>query len=211
MSLATLYQQRRARRPSPANWGDQGSIAADQGRTAAAAGAMGGAATADYYNRISSFDPTQAINRYAQGAWSQLKTGFDKNLQSLKGQAVGGGRLDTGFYDEDVGELYRGTVQDFSDDLARQSVAATGMEMQNNRMIGEFGDTQTERNLDLGVARREELINDAREKAERKRKNKRGIIGFLGGAAGGIIGGLTGGVPGAFAGYQIGKGLGGGG
>ncbi len=223
MSLSAMYQKRKqmtpmygqsSASPSSPNWKDQGQIAESQGRTAGEATGYGQQATSDYWNRISSFDPSQAVNKYAQGAWSQTVNGvngFNANLGKLRGNAVGGGRLDTGFHDEDSGELYRSTVGDFGDRLSMTALDASRMQMQNNQAIGQFGSEQTERGLDLGVARREELINNAREKAERKRKNKRGIIGFLGGAGGAVIGGMFGGLPGAALGAKIGGSLGGGG
>jgi len=227
MSLAMMYQQRARRRMKPqygmtatpaqqpaVSWGNEGSIAASQGGIATAATGYGQQGTSDYWNRISTFDPSEAINKYAQGAWNARiggPGGFNDQLTQFKGNSVAGGRLDTGFYDEGVGQLYRSTVNDFSNNVAQTAVQGAQMQMRNNEAIGQFGDTQTERGLDLGVARREELINNAREKAERKRRSKRGIAGLLGGAAGGIIGGLAGGVPGAMVGYQVGRGLGGGG
>jgi hypothetical protein len=196
----------------PVNWNDQGQIAAGQGAVAGQAGQYGQQATGDYWNRISSFDPTAAVNRYAQGTWNQMKSGpggFDESLGRLKGSSVGAGRLDTGFFDEDTGSLYRSTVDDFGNQMARTALDATRMQMDNTQAIGQFGDTQTERNLDLGVARREELINDAREKAERKRKKKKGIAGAIGGLLGAGVGSLIPGV-GTMVGAQVGSMIGGG-
>ena len=216
MSLAQMYQMQQrkpvySQQTDPAaawDWNNQKTIAAGQGQVAQTATDYGRNANADYYKRISSFDPSQAINKYAQGTWASMvggPGGFNDQLTRLKGNEVAGGRLDTGFYDEDVGQLYRSTVNDFSNDLARTAVQGAGMEMQNNQMIGQFGQNQQELGLDLGVARRQELINDEREKAERKRRNRRGIAGAIGGVLGGVGGFIVGGPAGAAAGYGIGS------
>jgi len=217
MSFADLYTRMRQRRTAaPAapgvNWNDSGSIIAGQGRTAAAAGDYGDAATSDYYKRISSFDPTEAVNKYAAGTWATAKGGpggFDETLGRLKGESVGAGRLDSGFYDADVGDLYRKTVSDYGNTLSRASLDATRMQMQNNEAIGQFGQDETGLNLELGSGRAEQLINDAREKAARRRQKKRGIGGLIGGVAGGIGGFMLGGPGGAFEGYKIGSAAGG--
>lgn len=195
-------------------WDDQGAIATAQGKTAQAAGAYGDQATAEYWNRAKSFDPSAAINRYAQGAWNQTiggPGGFNDQLTKLRGNQVAGGRLDTGFNDEDTGMLYRSTVNDFGNNLAQTAVQGAGLELQNNRGIADFGSQQQGLNLDLQTARREELIDNAREKAARKRQNKRGIAGAIGGALGAAGGFLVGGPAGAVAGYGIGRGIAGGG
>jgi hypothetical protein len=230
MSLATMYAQRKQQpvynqgamggmpsspyapaqpAPQPAgNWNDEKSIAAGQGGVAQTAAGYGQSATADYAQRITSFDPTAAINKYATGTWNSMiggPGGFNDQLTRLRGNEVAGGRLDTGFYDEDQGQLYRSTVNDFSNDLSRTAVQGANMEMANNQAIGAFGQQQQGLGLDLGVARREELINNKREADERKRKKKRGIAGAIGGVIGGVGGFLVGGPAGAAAGYGVGS------
>lgn len=220
MSFADLYTRMKARRAPAApaapgvNWNDSGSIIAGQGATAATAGQYGSDATADYYKRISSFDPTAAVNKYASGAWAAAKGGpggFDDTLARLKGEAAGGGRLNSGFYDQDVGDLYRKTVSDYSAGLDKTALDATRMQMVNNEAIGQFGQDETGLNLELGSGRAEQLINDAREKAARRRQRKRGIGGLIGGVAGGVGGFvLSGGNPaGAFEGWKLGSAAGG--
>lgn len=218
MSFSDLYAKMQKRRAAPTaptmntNWNDSGSIIAGQGRTAAAAGSYGEDATKSYWDRISSFDPSEAVNKYATGTWNAMKSGpggFDESLASLKGKSVGSGRLDTGFFDQDSGDLYRSTVNDFGNSMSRTALDASRMQMQNNEAIGQFGQDETGLNLELGSGRAEQLINDAREKAERRRQKKRGIGGLIGGVAGGIGGFALGGPAGAFEGYKIGSAAGG--
>ena len=220
MSFRDLYMKMQQNRRAPAavpgapvNWNDPGSIIAGQGATAATAGGYGSGATAKYYNDLSTFDPTAALNKYASGAWKTAKEGpggFDDTLAKMKGSAVGAGRLDSGYFDQDTGDLYRKTVADYSSDLDRHALDATRMQMQNTEALGQFGEDQTGLNLELGSGRAEQLINDAREKAERRRKQKRGIGGLIGGTIGAGIGFFGGGgFQGGLEGWKLGSAAGG--
>lgn len=222
MSFADMFSKMKQRRApaapaygaAPVNWNDPSSIIAGQGATAGAAGTYGAGATADYAKRLTDFDPTAAINKYAQGTWGAMKTGpggLDESLASLKGKSVGAGRLDTGFFDQDTGDLYRSTVNDFGNAMAKTSVEGARMGMANTEALGQFGADQTDLNLKLGSGRAEQLINDAREKAERARKRKRGIGGLIGAGVGGVggfmLGGPAGAMKGAELGYSAGSGM----
>lgn len=214
MSFADMFNRMKQRRapaaPAPGtDWNNSGSIIAGMGETAGAAGGYGKDATSNYYNSLKSFDPTAAINKYAQGTWASMKGGpggLDESLAKLKGSSVGGGRLDTGFFDQDTGDLYRKTVDDYGNAMARTSVEGAKMGMENTAAMGDFGAEQTDMSLRLGAGRATQLINDAREKAERKRKKKRGIGGLIGGAVGAVAGGFAGD---PFTGWQLGSAAGG--
>lgn len=199
--------------PRDNSWNEGGQLINRQAEYGNRAQDWGNTANQAYLDRSLNFNAGEAINRYAQGAWGQLKGQFDKNLMSLKGNSVGAGRLDTGFFDEDTGDLYRSTVSDFGDAISRQAVAGAGLDLENNRGLSQFGANQQGEYADMLMSRREEVTNNDREKNERKRKKKRGIAGAIGGVIGGVGGFIaSGGNPaGAYAGYKIGRGVAGGG
>jgi hypothetical protein len=141
-----------------------------------------------------SYDPTQAINQYAAGLWGQTEEGMHRNLDSLATSANTAGRLDTGYFDADQGQLYRDTVADYGRTLAQTSVQAEGM--RQNAYDNYAG---------MVSARREERINAEREKAAERRARKRGILGTIGGALGAAAGGALGGPGGAQAGWTMGQ------
>lgn len=171
-------------------------------------GAYGDTATQAYLGRALAFDPTQAINTYAQGAWNQASANMNDTLTKLRGSAVGAGRLDTGFFDEDQGQVYRDTVNHFTDAVTQQAVNAAQMQLQNNNSLGSFAQDRTNMYADMLASRREQQINDERAAAAAKKKKKGGIGGLLGKVAGGIGGFLIGGPAGAATGYKIGGELG---
>ncbi len=199
--------------PQDNSWNDGGQLINRQADFGNQAQSQGQAANSSYLDRNLNFDAGKAINRYAQGAWNQTQVGFNKNLTALRGNQVAGGRLDTGFNDEDTGELYRSTVNDFSDNVAKTAVQGAQLDLDNNRGLADFGQNQQQQYADMMMSRREEVTNNDREQSQRKRQKKRGIAGAIGGALGGVGGFLaSGGNPmGAYAGYKIGKGIAGGG
>lgn len=148
-------------------------------------------------NRDLDYDASSALNRYAQGAWGSVSQGLKQTLADTRGQSVGAGRFDSGYLDEDQGVVIRQTADDFGNRLAQQSMNA---EQLTQDVRGRGGEQLW--------GRGEQVMNDAREAAERKRRSKRGIYGaigsVLGGAAGSFIPGL-----GTAAGAAIGGKIGG--
>lgn len=160
------------------------------------AGAMG--AVDQNINRDLDYDASAALDRYAKGAWGSVQEGLKQTLADTRGQSVGAGRFDSGYLDEDQGMVIRQTTDDFSRNLAQQSLNAEQL-TQDVRGRGE----------EALWGRGEQVMNDAREAAERKRKKKSGIFGAIGTVLGGVGGFLVGGPAGAAAGGKIGGAVGG--
>lgn len=149
------------------------------------------------YKRAKGFDATQGLNNYARGAWGSISEALGHELNDLGGSAVGAGRFNSGFYDEDRGVLFNNATRQFSNAVAGQSVNAQGQQIDANRDAYSLA----------GDAYAQEQ-NDARDAAERKRRRRAGI----GEAIGGILGAAGGsffGPGGAAAGAKLGSGLGG--
>lgn len=168
MPYADVVAAARARRAVPRP-GGYGTVGAVQG------------AQDDMISDDMNYDASAALNKYAQGAWGSVSAGLDKTLESLKGKAVGAGRFDSGFYDQDNGEVIRNVTNDFTNNLAQQSMNA---EAQTQQVRG--------RGQDLLLARSEQVQNDARDEAERKRRQRSGIGSAIGGVLGGIGGSFIG-------------------
>lgn len=158
--------------------------------------------TQDYLSRAESFDASKALNKYASGAWSSISTALKDQLATTAGQSVGAGRFDSGFLDEDKGVVINRATDQFSNALAGQSMNAVAMDQRNTESLGAFGSERSGRGEDLLAARSEQVQNDAREEAERKRKSKAGLLGGLGTLAGTALGGpIGGGIGGAIGSY----------
>lgn len=163
----------------------------------------------DYLSGAESFDASKALNNYAQGAWGSISTALKKQLQDLSGSAVGAGRFDSGFYDEDQGVLVDNALSTFSNDLAQQSMNAASLQQRNTEGLGQFGQNQAGEARDLVASRYETDLNTERDEAERKRRKRSGVWGTIGGALGAGAGFLAGGPTGASAGWGIGSSIGG--
>lgn len=175
----------------------------------AAAGARGEQAQNAYVNRAENFDASRSLNEWARGAYGNISTALTQRLRDLTGQAVGAGRLKTGYFDEDQGQVVRGAQQDFSNVLAGQSLNALQLQSSNDRELGAYGERQTEFATDVAQSRREEMLNAQREQAARARQRKRGIGQLIGGVLGAAGGFAVGGPGGAAAGWGVGRTVGG--
>lgn len=221
-SVNSFLQTMRARRPggaggtgTPLAAAPDYSLAANTARSNTAmssAGATGASAEAEGYSRTAAFDPNAAIQRYAKGAWDTVMndpvSGLKRSLSDLRGSAVGAGRLDTGFFDQDQGDVINNATRGFQNSLASTAVQGANMEQRNNAEILGYGTDKTNQYLDLLTAEREQQTNDARDKAERQRRKKRGIGSLIGGAIGAVGGSFIPGV-GTAAGWGIGSQAGG--
>lgn len=191
------------------NFNDRGSLAGAEGAAQGTAAGYGNAANASYYNNLENFDASSAIKDYATGAWGSISEGLNQTLDRLKGESVGAGRFDSGFFDQDQGQVVNTATGQLANSVAQQAVTAAGMQQRNNEAIGAFGAQQQGIGNDLLVSRREELENNYREEQERKRKRRSGIGGAIGGVLGGIGGFIAGGPAGAAGGYKAGTAIGG--
>lgn len=166
--------------------------------------------TQDFLGRAKNFDASTALNTYAGGAWGSIKQGLDASLQAETGKAVGAGRFDSGFFDEDKGVVINRATDQLSNAIAGQSMNAVAADQRNTESLGQFANARTEMGNDLLMSRSEQVQNDARAEAERKRKKAGGIGSLIGGALGAAGGFMVGGPAGAYTGYGIGSSVGGG-
>ncbi|MEP6990077.1 MAG: hypothetical protein ABJA80_04035 [bacterium] len=144
------------------------------------------------------YDASAALDKYARGAYASVSDGLQRTLADTRGRSVGAGRFDSGYLDENQGEVIRQTQNDFSNNLAQQSMNAERT-TQDVRGRGE----------DLMLARSEQVQNDARDMAERARRKRSGIGSAIGSVLGGAGGAYLGGPWGASVGAQLGGAVGG--
>lgn len=73
------------------------------------------------------FDAGAAMKEYAKGAYSDFERGVKTSLDSLRGLSVGEGRLDTGFFDKDQGDVITELGRGYTSDIAKQALNAAGI------------------------------------------------------------------------------------
>jgi hypothetical protein len=165
----------------------------DQGR--------GYAAEDEYYDRAREFDPQASVNRAAEGAMATIQRPMQRNLKQFRESQVAQGRFTTGnrFVEED--EIVARMHESVGNEIARNSLQATGMELRNNEGIGGYGERTSGRYLDLlsGQMDRETMEEEA---AKQRKASRWGALAKL---AGGVAGTVFGPVGAAAGSYLAGK------
>jgi hypothetical protein len=113
------------------------------------------------------FDAMNYVNTAAQGAFGQFLPQLREDIGELRGQQVGMGRLNTGFATEDEDRLVTRSLSDLGDHVAGLSMQgaglqsghnqanadrrmrAGGLQLENDRGLGQFGMEYGNRYLDL--------------------------------------------------------------
>ncbi len=160
----------------------------------------------DALDRLTNFDARGSLEGFTRGAADQSRMKFRDDLRDLKGSSVRNGRLNTGFFDEDAGELALDSERNLNNLISQQSIQALGMQQTNDARLLGAGENQQQQYLDLlsGGLDREQA---EKNRQEQRRSSMWGSLAQLGGTA---IGFLAGGPLGAGIGGKLGGMIGGG-
>lgn len=131
--------------------------------------------TDEFKRRSFDFDADEAVRTAAEGAFEFLRTDIEEGVEDLRGSQVGRGRLSTGFGFEDEDRLVRDIFDRFNAEVARNSLQAAQLNLQNQGQLGDFSNLSRNRFLDFLSGERDRDV--ARENA------KEGPLDFLGSAA----------------------------
>ena len=150
------------------------------------------------------YDAAAAARETAAASFADIKEEMGRGIESLRGQQVGRGRLDTGFGFEDEDRL----VMDFQDRLSRDishgAFTAAGLNLRNIEGGGREAGEARERDLSMltgSLDREQAIINE-------RNRRRRGRFGALAGLAGAGLGAMVGGPAGAQLGASIGSSVG---
>ena len=137
-----------------------------------------------YLDRATSYDPTEAVERYGAAAYRDFSRNLDRRMERSRGESVGMGRLNTGFAVEDEDRVTIDLAERYQDDLARQALGASALEQRNISEVGRYGAERSNTYLDLLSGGLD------RETAERNSKRKfwGNLLGSVFGAAGAAVG-----------------------
>lgn len=115
-------------------------------------GATSEALGSKYVKQLEDYDPAAAVKQYATGAWNAAYGevgGVRDQLATLAGKSVGAGRLDTGFFDLDQGDVINRATDSLNANIAQQSVAASGQKLGAIGQLGTYANEERSRYLDL--------------------------------------------------------------
>ena len=122
------------------------------------------------------FSATDAAKTSALAQFELTKTPLLEMLETLRGNQVGRGRLNTGFGFEEEDRLFRGAFQDLNQRIASRAFQGAGLDLQ---ALGLRGD------LASGGLDRETLERNAR------REQRTALLGALIGGIGRVVGGAV--------------------
>lgn len=136
-------------------------------------GATAAASDAAYERDNAAFDPRAAFKEYSAGAMSDFSRNLALSLRDLKGSAVGAGRLDTAFFDEDQGQVVSDLGSRYLADVNQHALQTAGMRQGQIQYEGNRGTQRTQNYQDALAATLD------RETAERnaRRATRQGLIG----------------------------------
>lgn len=161
-------------------------------------GAQGGAARKAGLAGALSFDPSQAVDEFGQGFLSDAREGLGEEFEDLVGGSVGRGRLRTGFFQRDAGNLFKDFNRRVSNAIAQASLQASGQKLQNIQGLQAFGS-------DL-LGQQTDLLGGALDRATAEENAGGGFGNFLGRALGFAAGTVVPGI-GNVVGERIGNAL----
>lgn len=96
----------------------------------------------EYVSGLMRFDPYSAYREAAQGAFGDFRRQFADDLQRLRGQQAGMGRLNTGFATMDEDRLFTDLGSRLMDTLSQGAMQAGQMNLQRLGQMGDYAGRQ---------------------------------------------------------------------
>ena len=151
-------------------------------------------------DRVRNYNAQGALDTYTRAATDRSQLAFRNNLRDLKGSEVRNGRLNTGFFDEDVGQLALDSNRQLNDQIGSRALEASQMQQTNDARYLGAAEQQQQQYFDLLTGGLD------REQAEKNRQSQQrsSLLGSLASLGGTAIGFLAGGPPGAGVGGSVG-------
>jgi hypothetical protein len=155
----------------------------------------------DAYQTMQGYNPEDAYAKYMAGARSQAEDSLGLQLKQLAGQSVGQGRLDTGFYDMDQGDVVRNVWGDYGRTMSGAALQTAGMQTQKNAAMLNYGQDTRNRYFDLLAGGYDRSLAEKNAKDAKKG----GFLKTLGKLGGGLLGSVAGPMGSAFGASLAGR------
>lgn len=180
----------------PDSYGDEFDTAGQEAR------GYGSDATREYYSRAKNYNPQASLEQAAGGLYDQFERGVGRRIETLRGQEVGAGRLGGGYGAEDETAAIYDARADLNSKIASMALDTESMKLSNMRDIGAFGESQSNRYLDVLAGNRDAEMGRYNARTQ-QRAGFWSALAELGGKAfgamrpgsGGAGGGAGGGAP----------------
>lgn len=139
------------------------------------------------YEGLMQQDIGASYGKYMDGAASRYKEILGEENDKLTESAVGRGRLDTGFYDQDRGELAESVAGEFAAESSRAALQTAGMETDRLRSVAGIDESSRDRYLDLVVGGLDRAQAASNAKRAERASTRNSVIGVVGDIAGSVI------------------------
>lgn len=159
-------------------------------------------------DRLAGFDAEEGAARAGRAQFDTFREDLGRDLGDLRGSQVGRGRLQSGFGFDEEDELIQFGLRDLNRQLTSNALQAQGLNLSAARSLGQAGQHQTGRFLDVLASERDTDFLEEEQERRRKANRRSGLMKGLGAVAGGAVGFFAGGgpagiLPGAKAGASI--------
>lgn len=131
---------------------------------------------------FSHFDPSADFAANADAGLASTKNALGDELERLAGRSAGSGRLNTGFFDKDQGDVVRRFMGDYAADRTNKALQATSMRQQQLAQTAQFGQQARDRYLDF--------ITGSQDRVQAQQNSKRDFLGSLFGSVAGAAGAI---------------------
>lgn len=154
----------------------------------------------------SSFDSAAAAREVASVQFADFREQLGEDVESIRGNQVSRGRLDTGFGMEDEDRYITGALKDLDQELVRNAFTAQSLDLQNTAGTQRAAETAREQDLSLLAGSTDRAQAEENQRQQKKRRRFGLLGGLVGAGAGFLIPGI-GPVGGAKLGGAIAGGL----
>lgn len=134
-------------------------------------------AGSEYWKQLLSYDPQKAMEEYTRGASKQAGTELSRQLDILRGQSVGAGRLDTGYFDTQQGELVRSIWENLNQNISQQALGAASLKGSQLGQMGQYATGLRQDYLDLLTGELDRRAGIENSKRAASAANTQAIIG----------------------------------
>jgi hypothetical protein len=132
------------------------------------------------YEGLKGFDPAAAYGTYLGGAQNKFMDILRRSNADITGSAVGRGRLNTGFYNQDIGDNENRIAQDFASEASGAALQTAGMQESKYGTLAGLEGEQRNRYYDLLSGGLDRATANANAKRAEKSSTKNSILGILG-------------------------------